>query len=279
LKAALLVSAIAAMGCASPAFAGSDFQQAALMRPDDMSRRAPAAYTGPVPLVDIAVAGGNDRRSDSRGTAFLVSRDTWATAAHVVRGCAAVYVRGDRGWSRARKVALHQSADLAVINARSDQGQAFLPLADRDPTIGQPAVHMGYAHGQLVFVETSLSAAANIRQIERPEAGTSTGWLWRQRGAGAQDSRLGGISGGPQIDADGVVQGITISYAGSPIRMTTVPAAALRGFLPAGTKLGDPRSSNRIASRSNAVGAVQFAVSASVTTVYCAVSAHTRPAN
>lgn len=232
-----------------------------------------------MPLVNISVAGGNDRQHDTRGTGFLVARDTWATAGHVVRGCAAVYVHGDRGWNRAGKVSLHPSADLAVINARSDVSLAVLPLADQDPALGQPAVHMGYAHGQLVFVETSLSAAANIRQTTQPEAGTFAGWLWRQRGEGAQESRLAGISGGPQIDAGGVVQGITISYAGSPVRMTTISASTLRGFLPAGTQLADPRASNRLATRSNAVAAPQFAVSASVTTVYCAISAHTRPAN
>ena len=233
----------------------------------------------PMPLVNISVSGGNDRQHDTRGTGFLIARDTWATAGHVVRGCAAVYVHGDRGWSRASKVSLHPAADLAVVNARSDTGLTVLPLADQDPALDQPAVHMGYAHGQLVFVETSLSAAANIRQTTQPEAGTFAGWLWRQRGEGAQESRLGGISGGPQIDAGGIVQGITISYAGSPIRMTTVSASTLRGFLPAGTQLADPRASNRLASRSNAVAAPQFAVSASVTTVYCAISAHTRPAN
>jgi S1-C subfamily serine protease len=269
-QAALLLAGIASISGVSPAFAGEDVQQAALVRPNDAA---------PIPLVNISVMGGNDRRHDSRGTAFLVARDTWATAGHVVRGCAAVYVRSDKGWKRAREVFLHPLADLAVIKAPSDGGQALLPLADRDPTIGQSGVHLGYAHGQLVFVETSLSAAANVRQVAQPEAGISAGWLWRQRGGGAQDSHLSGISGGPQIDANGIVQGITISYTGNPIRMTTVPAATLRGFLPAGTPLADPRSSNRIASRSNVVAAPQFAASAGVTSVYCAVSARTRPAN
>lgn len=273
-----MLAGFASLGGVSPALAGGDVQQAALVRPNDAPLQAPASQVASIPLVNVSIVGGNDRRHDSRGTGFLVSHDTWATAAHVVRGCAAVYVRGDGGWNRARKVSLHPSADLAVITARSDAGQAVLPLADREPTLGQSGVHLGYAHGQLVFVETTLSAAANIHQVAQPEAGTSAGWLWRQRGVGAQDSHLGGVSGGPQIDSNGVVQGITISYAGSPIRMTTVTAATLRGFLPAGIQLADPRSSNRIASRSNAAASVQFAVSASVTSVYCAVSARTRPA-
>ena len=278
MRTALVLVGIA-LGSVSPAFAGGDVQQAALMYSNGVPLPAPSSYAAPIPVVNISVTGGDDRRRDSRGTGFLVARDTWATAAHVVRGCAAVYVRGDEGWKRARKVSLHPSADLAVINAHSDEGQIFLPLADRDPAIGQLGVHMGYAHGQLVFVETSLSAAANVRQIAQPEAGTSVGWLWRQRGDGVQDSRLSGISGGPQIDSRGVVQGITISFAGSPVRMTTMPAATLRGFLPAGLQLADPHASNRLASRSNAVAAPQFAASASVTSVYCAVSARTRPAN
>jgi hypothetical protein len=274
------MASVAASGIVSPAHAGGDFQQVSLNSSNaTLRQQSPTSPAMPMPLVNISVAGGNDRRHDTRGTGFLVARDTWATAGHVVRGCAAVYIHGDRGWNRASKVSLHPSADLAIINARSDAGQAVLPLSDQDPAFDQPAVHVGYAHGQLVFVETSLSAAANIRQTTQPEAGTFAGWLWRQRGEGAQESRLAGISGGPQIDAGGVVQGITISYAGSPIRMTTVSASTLRGFLPAGAQLTDPRASNRLATPSNAVAAPQFAVSASVTTVYCAISAHTRPAN
>ena len=279
MRTALILAGIASLAGVAPAFAGGDVQQAALVSPNGTSLPAPTSYGAAVPLVNIAIVGGNDRRRDSRGTGFLVARDTWVTAAHVVRGCAAVYVRGDRSWHLARKVSLHPSADLAVIDARSDAGQTFLPLADREPTLGQAGVHMGYAHGQLVVVETSLSAAANVRQVEQPEAGISTGWLWRQRGEGAQDSRLGGISGGPQIDTNGVVQGITISYVSGPIRMTTVPAATLRGFLPAGTQLADPRASNRLASNANAAAAPQLAASASVTSVHCAVLARTRPAN
>ena len=275
-RAACLVAGVALLAGASPASAGGDFQQASLVSPNGSTLQGPASYAAPTRPVNIAIVGGNDRQHDSRGTGFLVARDTWVTAAHVVRGCAAVYVKGDKGWNRARNVSLHPSADLAVINARSGVSQPALPLADRDPTIGQPGIHIGFAHGQLVYVETSLSAAANVRQVEQPQAGTSMGWLWHQRGEGAQDSRLGGISGGPQLDANGVVQGITISYVGSPIRVTTVPATTLRGFLPADTRLVDPRASYRLAS--NAV-VPQAAVSNSVTSIHCAVSPRARLGN
>ena len=275
IRTACMVAGAAVLAGASPALAGGDFQQASLVAPNGS---APTSYAAPMQPVNIAIVGGNDRRHDSRGTGFLVARDTWVTAAHVVRGCAVVYVKGDKGWNRARNVSVHPSADLAVINARSSDSQAILPLADRDPTIGQPGIHIGFAHGQLVYVETSLSAAANVRQVEQPQAGTSTGWLWHQRGEGPQDSRLGGISGGPQLDANGIVQGVTISYVGSPIRVTTVPAATVRGFLPAGAQLADPRASYRVASNSNAV-VPQAAGSSGVTSIHCAVSPRTQFAN
>jgi serine protease Do len=275
-RVACLAIGIALLAGASPASAGGDFQQASLVSPNGSALQAPHAT--PTRPVNIAIVGGNDRQHDSRGTGFLVARDTWVTAAHVVRGCAAVYVKGDKGWNRARSVSLHPTADLAVINARSSESQIALPLADRDPVIGQPGIHIGFAHGQLVYVETSLSAAASVRQVEQPQAGTSTGWLWQQRGEGMQDSRLGGISGGPQLDASGVVQGVTISYVSGPIRVTTVPATTLRGFLPADTRLADPRASYRLASNSNAV-VPQAALSNSVTSIHCAVSPRSRIGN
>jgi serine protease Do len=276
-RVAYLAFGVALLAGTSPALAGGDFQQASLVTPNGSALQAPTSYAAPTRPVNIAIVGGNDRQHDSRGTGFLVARDTWVTAAHVVRGCAAVYVKGDRGWNRARSVSLHPSADLAVINARSSENQTALPLADRDPVIVQPGIHIGFAHGQLVYVETSLSAAASVRQVEQPQAGTSTGWLWQQRGEGMQDSRLGGISGGPQLDASGVVQGVTISYVSGPIRVTTVPAATLRGFLPADTRLADPRASYRLASNSNAVP--QTALANSVTSIHCAVSPRSRLGN
>jgi len=276
-RVACLAVGFALLAGISPALAGGDFQQASLVSPNGSALQAPTSYAAPTRTVNIAIVGGNDRKHDSRGTGFLVARDTWVTAAHVVRGCAAVYVKGDKGWNRARSVSLHPSADLAVINARSSESQIALPLADRDPVIGQPGIHIGFAHGQLVYVETSLSAVANVRQVEQPQAGTSTGWLWQQRGEGMQDSRLGGISGGPQLDASGVVQGVTISYVGGPIRVTTVPATTLRGFLPADTRLADPRASYRLASNSNAVP--QAALGTSVTSIHCAVSPRSRVGN
>ena len=133
-----------------------------------------------LPQVNVIIVGGNDGAPDSCGTAFLVGRDTWVTATHVIRDCSAVHVRSGGTWRPARAVKAHNSADLAVVEAGQDDRTEALKLSDRNPTLGNPAVHIGFARGEFMSLETRLSAVANVRQASRPDAGPSSGWIWAQ---------------------------------------------------------------------------------------------------
>jgi hypothetical protein len=224
-----------------------------------------------MPQVNVTVAGGSDRSSDSRGTAFLVGRDTWVTAAHVVNGCAAVYVRAGGEWRVASNLKVHGSADVAVFSARQDERTKPLALSTRAPGMGDTAIHIGFARGEFTAVETRASAAANVRLAST--GGTSSGYLFQSTDGNSGDRRMNGVSGGPQLDARGAVQGVTISYggqAGQPLRLTTVPVSELQGFLPANVQLASgfegfvPNQAN------------QMRTSGSVTSVYCATTTSTR---
>lgn len=227
-----------------------------------------------MPQVNVTVAGGTDRTQDSRGTAFLVGQDTWVTAAHVVKGCTAVYVRSGGEWRPASNVKVHGSADVAVFMARQDARTKPLALSNRAPTMGEAAVHVGFAKGEFTAVETRASASANVRLAS--SGGVSSGYLFQSTDRTPGDRRMNGVSGGPQLDRNGAVQGVTISYggqAGQPLRLTTVPVAELAGFLPANVQVG--QASNGFEGFGGNQ-ASQLRANGSVTSVYCATTKSTR---
>jgi S1-C subfamily serine protease len=228
-----------------------------------------------VPQINVTVQGGDDRTQDSRGTAFLVGRDTWVTAAHVVKGCQAVYVKAGGEWRPAANVKVHGSADLAVFTARQDDRTQPLMLSGRDPSAGDFAFHVGFAKGEFTAVETRLSAQANVRLAST--GGQSAGWVWSQADAKNGERKMNGVSGGPQLDASGAVQGVTISYgggAGQALRMTTVPMSELQGFLPANVQYASANAAP-IQGRSTD-HAARLKANGSVTSVFCATTTSTR---
>jgi S1-C subfamily serine protease len=223
-----------------------------------------------VPQINVTVAASSDRATDSRGTAFLVGQDTWVTAGHVVKGCAAVYVKVGSEWRPAANVNVHGSADLAVFRARQNDQTRPLPISSRAPSAGDAAFHVGFAKGEFTSVETRLSAQANVRLAST--GGVSAGWVWSENQGG--DRRMNGISGGPQLDAYGAVQGVNVSYGNnaSGLRMTTQPVSDLQGFLPANIKHGQA-SATPVRSAEHAK---QLRANGSVTSVFCSSTTSTR---
>ena len=70
------------------------------------------------------------------------------------------------------------------------------------------------------------------------------------------------------------MQGVTISYAGTPMRLTTAPVSSLRGFLPASVQYVST-GGTQIEGHSAAYAA-QLRANGSVTSVYCASTTSTR---
>jgi hypothetical protein len=223
-----------------------------------------------VPHVDVTVTGGADRTKDSRGTSFLIGQDTWVTAAHVVKGCAAVHVKVGNEWRPASNVKVHGSADLAVFHARQDDRTKPLSISGRAPVAGDAALHVGFAKGEFTLIETRLSAGANVRLAST--GGVSGGWVWSQDQGG--DRHMNGVSGGPQLDAYGAVQGVNVSYGNNAagLRVTTQPIHDLQGFLPANVQ----RGSASTAPVRGAEHAKQLRANGSVTSVFCATTTSTR---
>lgn len=216
-------------------------------------------------------------RGDAIGTAFLVAPHTWMTAAHVLETCAKSYVRIRDQWRPILSWTLHPVADVAVAVERAAEGPPEIHLTDRVPVINQDGFHFGYPSGNPAAVRTKFVGMTRIRQ-GKPGKPVEQGWVWAEQDRSPPSSgSLGGISGGPQVDRTGAVQGITILQAERTGRLVTAPVSRAREILSkdvslvgsGGTTIGIDDFGEHGAHVREAAGTVSL--------VFCSVSGHSRP--
>jgi serine protease Do len=162
----------------------------------------------------------------STGTAFAVGPGVWLTARHVVRGCPLVGLTDAPMQMRVRAelAFVSERADVAVLRTRGGPQPLALDLEEADLTLGTPGFHIGYPQGRPGEVESRL--------LGRERLVTSGAWrgrentlAWAEAGRSrGLDGSLGGLSGGPVLDEEGRVLGITI--AESPRRGRVITTAA-----------------------------------------------------
>lgn len=214
-------------------------------------------------------------KSNSIGTAFsLDRRGVWMTARHVVDGCARVLiVTAPRRGVRVNRTYIHPRADLAILQTRS--GAPAVSFTQQKLRRGQTGYHFGFPKGVPAAVQSVLIGRRRMRSVGRYRViEPVVAWADRVRVPDSQGG-LGGISGGPAMDARGTIIGVTV--AGSKRRgriyttaLTSIAAALDRADVPA----------ERGGGRRNAITGGNFAdVGASlrkrltVALVYCAAQA------
>ena len=167
------------------------------------------------------------------GTAFAIDRGGWwLTARHVVDDCKEVgVVVGKRRAVRAREVRTARFADLALIRTDKAPGALAFDLAEKDMRIGQTAFHVGYPQGQPGEAASRLIGRERLvargrYSLEEPVLA----WAELGRTEGLNGS-LGGMSGGPALDAQGQVIGVTIAESARRGRIyTATPASIMQLF-------------------------------------------------
>jgi S1-C subfamily serine protease len=182
----------------------------------DYVERRPAVVEEVAPLdpqdlpVSVVFEDDPQPRADGIGTAFAIADGRlWATARHVVGRCDAVYfVEGDEAIARAERVVLHRHADVAVL-AGTLSG-APLPVAPEVSAPGDYGYHYGFPQDQRVAVRSRLVGVIGTRTRgdwtgEEPMAV----WVEEARAPRLRGT-LGGMSGGPVLNAAGSVVGITV---------------------------------------------------------------------
>lgn len=181
------------------------------------------------------------RRGNSTGTAFAIDpAGLWATARHVVHECSRIALRSSRGWVEARLVWHHEQADLAVL--RSTAGIPALALSTQPLRRGQAGFAIGYPQGRPGAVEGLLLGRSQM-QAEGRFRGRAPTVSWAERARVPDfDGSLGGISGGPLLDADGDVIGMIVAESPRRGRFETLAPELLESMSAAGAR---PRRATR----------------------------------
>ena len=165
-------------------------------------------------------------KSNSTGTAFAVRDDgIWITARHVVDGCDKVgLVTEPRRAIRVSRVLPHPRADMAMLWTR----RIVPPLAISDAPlrVRQKGFHFGFPQSDPGQVTSTLLGRRNMRTTGRYRH-TEPVIAWAELRRVPMTESLGGISGGPVINANGKIVGVTVAsskrrgrvYTTAPISM------------------------------------------------------------
>lgn len=221
--------------------------EVALAKPPPNARPAPAPVPSPTPPPAPAVvkrlppASANDpvidiaatpaRSADAIGTAFVLDRGVWGTARHVTLDCARVYVHLGGRWMVASEVRMHRSADVAVLRTEKTGGPALV-ASDRPLYLQQDGFHVGYPKGKPASIHSRLIGRTMIRWPGSDQTEPTLTWaeVARERDF---EGELGGISGGPVMDAEGRLIGVTIASSVRRKRITTSLVGSLAQVAPA----------------------------------------------
>ena len=170
----------------------------------------------PRDVSSTVVVDVDEKTGASVGTAFSVDNaGTYVSARHVVEGCDRLaLIRGRRVLS-ARLLAKASNRDFAILKA-DDVSAAPFELSLDVPVRGDDGFMMGYPQGVPADVHATVIGATVMRSKGRYNTRERVvAWVERERRPGFSGS-LGGISGGPVLDARGRIVGTIV--AGAPRR-------------------------------------------------------------
>ncbi len=229
----VLVAAVAVGGRLFPG-GGDDADAGRRPDPRQFVPRSPPPGPGFVITLD-------EKTRNSVGTAFSIDgAGAWITARHVTDGCDRIGIRRPNGRiERVRRVRPHRFADISVLWTRD--GAPPLPLARPQAPVGGSGYSFGYPKGRpgdvhgRVIGHRRMTTRGRYSTVEPVVA-----WAHVAR-VPDRGPELGGISGGPWVDAEGDVVGVHV--AGSRRRgrsFSTTPETLSRAIAASGVRRPSP---------------------------------------
>jgi len=193
-------------------------------------QRRPKRILPPVSQNDPVLKLAPSKKGNSTGTAFSIGKGTWMTARHVVEGCNKFgVVVGPKQLEKGFNVNLNPYHDLAIFETRrSVPAFGF----EKEPlTVGQNAFHFGYPQGKPAAIHSVLLGRVKINPGRRTRhTEPVVAWAESRRVPNFSGS-LGGISGGPVLDAQGDIIGVSVVEARRRGRIFTSAPKGMRDML------------------------------------------------
>lgn len=200
---------------------------------------APPAPSGPGVIVPVG-----DKQSSSTGTAFSVDRGgIWITARHVADGCDRIALqKTTRQFVGVSRVRHQPNTDISILWTHN--GVPALPLLQHPLRQNQDGYSFGFPKGEPGDVHAKLIGQTRMRQRGRYSTDEPVVAWTHVRRVPDIGAHLGGISGGPWVNARGRILGVHVagnprrgrSYATAP---TSLRAAMNRAGIPNGAPSGD----------------------------------------
>ncbi|MEM9939286.1 MAG: serine protease [Pseudomonadota bacterium] len=211
-------------------FSSSSTQDSPNTLPEAIEREG--ATLPPASAFDERVLVQVSRPKDGIGTAFAVNEEGyWLTARHVVDGCDDVALLVAPGqYIKVRDVTVSEQYDLALIETSSSQYPVALDTS-ADLRVGTFGYHVGYPQGRPGEAASRLLSRSNlISNGERNGSESVLAWAETGRTRGLMGS-LGGLSGGPVYDENGLVRGVIVAESPRRGRIYTASPEAVSQFI------------------------------------------------
>ncbi|MGE3143159.1 MAG: serine protease [Hyphomonadaceae bacterium] len=186
----------------------------------------PPSIFDPEILVDVGPV------SSGLGTAFAINREGWwLTARHVVDECDRVGIIVARNTAAEAQVKVARFADLALLHTDSAPVSLELDRTEEDLRVGQQAFHIGFPQGRTGEASSRLIGRETLvargrYELEQPVLA----WAETGRTSGLMGS-LAGMSGGPALDNEGRVIGVTVAESARRGRIYTASPASILNLL------------------------------------------------
>jgi S1-C subfamily serine protease len=201
----MLAAGHAVSGC-SRHEAPSDQQPiASVEAPDPQLADAPAVATAKASVVRIR---GESPNCELEGSGFVVAPNRVMTPAQIVAGGETFTVEVDGETIDARVVSYNPQRDLAILDV-PNLPTAPLSFAVDEAAGGTEAVLLGYPEGgDLAAIPAQIREVIQLNGPDIYKTTTVSREVYTIRGGGAK-----GASGGPLVDRDGKVLGVSFGVA------------------------------------------------------------------